>query len=241
MKHTAVSRLMTPADQVVTVLADAPFSAVAELLDRHHIGAVPVVHSDGRVLGVVSESDLVRKESACAVDPPGFGQRLLPGRARRKAEAEIAATTTRELMTSPALTIGPEAAVPAAARRMTEQHVRQLVVTDARGVLKGVVSRSDLLAAFVRADAEIRREVAEDIIRGVFWIDPATLRILVDDGVVLLGGRVETRGLARLIAEMVGRADGVAAVVDDLEYDRDGPRDRPPNAGQYELLDRPGS
>ncbi|MEY9928061.1 CBS domain-containing protein [Catenulispora sp. GP43] len=236
MNHTAVSRLMTPADQVVTVPADAPFTTVSELLERHHVGAVPVVNGGGRVLGVVSGSDLLRKESACAAEPHGFGRRLLAGRARRRAEAEIAATTTQELMTAPALTIGPEAAAPAAARRMAEQRVKQLVVTDARGVLKGVVSRSDLLAVFVRPDAEIRREVAEDIIRGVFWIDPADLNILVDDGVVLLGGRVETRGLARLIGEVVGRADGVAAVVDDLEYDRDGARDRPPGPGPYELL-----
>lgn len=240
MKPTTVSHLMTPAKHVVSVPPDAPFKTVAELLDRHRIGAVPVIDGDGRVLGVVSETDLLAREAVSAGGPDGFGHRLLAGRTERKAEAKAAGTIARELMTAPAVTIGPEATVPEAARRMSEQYVKQLVVTDSRGFLKGMVSRSDLLSVFVRPDAEIRQEVAEDIVRGVFWIDPATLRIIVDDGIVLLGGRVETRGLARLIGEVVGRADGVVAVVDNLEYDRDDARDRPPNAGPYELLDRRG-
>ena len=123
---------------------------------------------------------------------------------------------------------------------MAGQRVKRLIVTDPRGFLKGVISRSDLLSVFVRPDAEIQREVAEDIVLGVFWIDPATVRVVVDDGVVLLSGHVETRGLARLMGEVVARTDGVVSVVDDLECDRDDARDRPPNGGQYELLDRRG-
>ena len=112
MKHTTVSRLMAPAEHVVSVSADTPCQAVAELLDRHRVGAVPVLDGDGRVLGVVSETDLLPPPSESAGEPRGLGRRLRAGRAERKAEAKAAETPARELMTAPAVTIGPEATVP---------------------------------------------------------------------------------------------------------------------------------
>jgi hypothetical protein len=60
---------------------------------------------------------------------------------------------------------------------MSERHVKHLIVTDSEGCLEGIVSRGDLLAVFVRPDAEILREISQDVVLGVFWIDPATLRI----------------------------------------------------------------
>ncbi|MBR7826946.1 BON domain-containing protein [Actinospica sp. MGRD01-02] len=104
---------------------------------------------------------------------------------------------------------------------MLKQHVKRLVVTDPDGRLEGVVSRKDVLKVFARSDEEIRREVAEDVIRGMFWIDPAAVRVRVEDGVVHLHGRVPTRGQAGLISGVVARTDGVVAVAGELGFDYD--------------------
>jgi CBS domain-containing protein len=236
MKHRSIDHLMTPTRHVVSVLADTPYKTVAELLDRHRIGAVPVIDGDRRVLGVVSETDLLVKESAAA-ESHVSGQHLFAGPAERRAEAKAAGTTAGELMTAPAVTICPQATVAEAARRMSERHVKHLIVTDSEGRLEGIISRGDLLAVFVRPDAEILREISQDVVLGVFWIDPATLYITVDDGIVHLAGQVETLGLAWRIGEVVGRADGVVSVVNDLEYDRDDTKDRPPHSGPYGLFE----
>lgn len=233
MKHRKVSSVMTPADRVLSVAPDAGYKEIAEVLRGRRISAVPVLGDGSRVLGVVSDADLLAKESRLEGGP----HVLVPGRGERRERAKAAGDTARELMTSPAVTIRPDEDVVRAARVMESRHVKRLVVTDGDGVLAGVVSRRDILGVFTRSDADIRRDIEQDVILGMLWMDPATVDVQVDEGVAHLRGRVETRSLAEIAGHVVRRTDGVVDVVNELEYERDDSGTKPPSAGPYGIFE----
>lgn len=188
MKHLNVGDLMT--DPVISVVPATRFREVAKLLAEHDISGVPVVDEDDRVLGVVSESDLLARHSL----------------------------TARELMTTPAVTVRAQETVADAARRMVRGGVERLPVVDERERLVGIVTRRDLLCVFLRPDAEIRRRIQEEILAEV--VDPpgdaGDVDVHVLDGVVTLGGRVRLRSQAVTLRQLAERMDGVVAVVDQL-------------------------
>ncbi len=136
------------------------------------------------------------------------------GRARRSNatdERKAGAITVRRDDVS-VVTISPYASVAEAARRMTELGIRRLpVVKD--GVLVGIVSRTDLVRAFVRSDEEIRREIREDVLRGAFCLEaPEAIGVEVDRGEVRLTGRLESPLDVELLPRLVARVPGVVAV-----------------------------
>jgi len=214
MKPT-VADVMTR--EVVTVDALAPFKEVVRLMQEHEVSALPVVDADGVVLGIVSEGDLILKED------PGLegGVRLFEGRHRATDRAKAAGKLAHELMTVPVISVTPEAPLGEAARRMHRKEVKRLPVVDADGRLVGIVSRADLLRVFLREDAEVAREIREDVIRRTLWIDPATIQIVVRDGVVTMKGQVERRSLLPVVERLVASVEGVVAVNDRLSYASD--------------------
>jgi CBS domain-containing protein len=208
---------MTPVERVVSVQVGATYKEVAGLLDEHRISAVPVLDESSRVLGVVSEADLLAKESVVEEEPAP----RIAGTRAQAVRAKAAATTAGELMTSPAVLIGPDEDVAHAARLMRDRRVKRLPVADPEGRLLGIVSRSDVLSVFLRSDADIREEVAEDIVRGILWVDPSSLAIEVHEGVVTLAGQMSTKSFVELIGALARRADGVVDVVNNLTYEFD--------------------
>ena len=126
-----------------------------------------------------------------------------------------------QLMTTPVLSVGPDATSGEAARRMHRGRVKRLPVVDADGHLVGIVSRADLLRVFLREDAEIAREIREDVIRRTLWIDPDTIQIVVREGVVTIRGQVERRSLLAILDRLVASIPGVIAVNDRLSYAAD--------------------
>lgn len=216
MDHRKISSVMTPAERVVTVPVDAPFKEIAEALAGHRVGAVPVVDAEQRVVGVVSEGDLLAKEARLETAPEdGLGLLFQHGEERREMH-KAAATTALDLMTTPPVTIGAHQDVVEAARLMADEHVKRLFVTDSEGRLRGVVSRHDVLKVFTRADEDIRRDIVEDVLHGMFRLDPGEMDVRVEDGVVTLRGSVATEDRAELIRGTVRRTDGVVAVVDEI-------------------------
>jgi CBS domain-containing protein len=203
-----VKDVMTAA--VVTVDADTALKDAAHLFVEHHITGVPVVDASGEVVGVLSEADIVAKEAkqrhhkrsalAWLLDPvdPWLDDRA-------------GARTVREAMSSPALTIGPNAEVSEAAARMVEDGVNRLPVIE-DGTLIGIVTRADLVRAFTRPDDEIHREIVHDVVERVFWLDPAEVVVVVNHGAVVLSGRVETESDVKLLPELVQRVPGVVSV-----------------------------
>ncbi|NUR30620.1 MAG: CBS domain-containing protein [Catenulispora sp.] len=226
MRHRKVSSIMTPAAELVAVQADAPYKQIAALLAEHRISAVPVLDSEDRVVGVVSEADLLAKQSA--MEPRR--QPLLAGRRERQVSATKAdATRADGLMTAPPVTVGLNEDVVHAARLMEKHHVKRLPVVDGAGRAAGIVSRRDILRLFLQSDVDIRQEVSQDVILGALWVDPTDLEIEVADGVVCLHGEVETRSLAELIGRLARHTDGVVDVDNRLTFARDDSDDKIPS------------
>lgn len=212
--RSLVKDLMTT--PVVTVEPTTPFKEIVARLAEHRLSAMPVVDDVGRVLGVVSEADLLLKEEFPQPDQdiPLFWTR------RRRLEREKAtATVARDLMTVAVVSIAPEATAPEAARRMHTAGVKRLPVVDRGGRLVGIVSRGDLLKVFDRSDAAIRREIIEDVIVGEFMMAPNRFFLHVTDGVVVLQGRVERRSLVPYLVRSVQGVEGVVRVENRLTSD----------------------
>lgn len=204
--------------EVVTVNEHASFKDVAMLIAERRVSAVPVLDREGRVLGVVSEADLVLKEEYPEGPPEG---RMFQGRRRRRAQAKAAGNTAAELMTAPAVTIGPDASVAEAARLLHRHGIKRLPVVDPAGPLLGIVSRADLLKVFLRSDADIAREIRQQVLMRAMWMNPGTVAIDVCDGVVTLTGQLERRSLIPITVSLVRGLDGVVDVVDRLTFELD--------------------
>jgi CBS domain-containing protein len=200
---------------VFTVGEQAPFKEIVGTLARHRISAVPVVDADYRVVGIVSESDLLAKVVAGGDPKPrlkfGHGSR---SDTRRKSHAE----TARELMSAPVVTISADSSIVHAARVAALEHVRRLPVVDASDTLLGIVTRSDLLAIFRRDDEEIRRHVADDLIGRQFCRHLSGVEVTVRQGIVTLTGQVERRMLIGPLVDAVRQTAGVVSVHDDIAY-----------------------
>jgi CBS domain-containing protein len=117
----------------------------------------------------------------------------LSGRARRD-RAKARARTAGQLMTSPAITIHPDAPLSAAARLMNAHHIRRLPVVNAAGDLAGVVSRRDLMKVFLRPDEEITAEVSGVLVQ-ILPEDAGQVTAGVSDGVVTLDGALDDQDL----------------------------------------------
>ena len=147
---TAVRDVMT--SRVVWVTKDAPYKELAARLRENRVSAFPVLDDEGKVIGVVSEADLLAKE---ALDGGYDGMPgMITGLLRRKEQGKARGITAADLMTHPAVTISPDAAVENAARLMYESKISRLPVVDADGHLTGIISRADVLSVFDRSDEE---------------------------------------------------------------------------------------
>ena len=203
-------------DEVVAVRRDASFKEMAARLRQYRVSAFPVIDENRRVIGVVSEADLLAKE-ALAGDHAGIPAAItgiLHHKERQKAEG----LTAGDLMTHPAVTVRPEDTVEHAARLMYALQVKRLPVVDAGGCLVGIVSRADLLAVFDRADEEIHAEIVNDVILREFLVDPALFTVTVADGVVTIKGAPETAELGHNLVTKIRHVQGVVAVHDELAY-----------------------
>lgn len=216
-----VQDLMTRS--VLTVRSSTALKDAAALLTEHRISGLPVVDGERRVLGVLSEGDILFKESGTP-EKQGMIDRMLAVPATGL-ELKLAAKTAGEAMSAPALTIGPRRPVTEAATLMIEEGVNRLPVIDDEERLIGIITRADLVRAFVRSDAEVEQEIREDVIRRTLWIEPDTIQVEVEGGEVRLSGEVETKGDAELIPTFVQRVPGVVGVLSKLRWrEEDGHR-----------------
>jgi CBS domain-containing protein len=202
---------------VVTVAQSTMLKTVAETLASHRISGVPVVE-DVRVRGVVSEADILEKQAEAG--PRGLARLL----GRKRSDAKRAARTAGEAMTSPAITVNPQRDVAAAARLMVERGINRLPVVTPEGTLVGIVTRADIVRAFVRSDEEIERELRENVAVKTLWIDPRKLEISVDEGEVTLAGEVDVRADAELFEYFARRVPGVVSVRSELRWRVDKPK-----------------
>ena len=184
---------------VTTVPVDAKLRDVAELLGRERISGAPVLDRRGRLVRVVSETDLVEAS---------IGSRL---RRHGGTTVGVGAQRVKDVMSRPAVVVEPDRHVAHAATVMTMRRINRLPVVES-GRLVGIVTRADLVRAFLRDDDAIREEIWSDVVlRGVF-VNPRLLALAVADGEVTITGSVETRGKAERLVDYIERVPGVTAV-----------------------------
>jgi CBS domain-containing protein len=201
--------------EVVAVRKDASFKEMAARLRQFRVSAFPVIDENRRVVGVVSEADLLAKEALAGEHGiPGAVAEIFHHKDFKKAEG----LTAGDLMTHRPVTVRPEDTVEHAARLMYTLQVKRLPVVDAGGYLVGIVSRADLLTVFDRTDEEIHSEIVNDIILREFLIDPAVFMVTVTDGVVTIKGNPETNDLGHNLMNRIRHVQGVVAVRDELAY-----------------------
>ncbi|MER6085461.1 CBS domain-containing protein [Streptomyces sp. NPDC001833] len=221
MKPTKVGAVMVT--DVVTAGYGTPFKELVRLLEEHRISGLPVVDEDGKVIGVVSGTDLMLHQTR----DPEHDHTHGVGRGARRAAVRSSATTAGGVMSAPAVTVRSDATVTEAARLMAGHRVERLPVVDVEGRLVGIVTRGDLLSVFLRSDDEIVREVRQEVLGNTLWLAPHTVEVAARDGVVTLTGRLERRSEIPVAVGMTRRLDGVVDVVDRLSYRFDDKHLRP--------------
>ena len=200
---------------VRTIAPEASLKDAARQLVEHRISGMPVRDARGRVVGVISEGDILYKERG-RTEPRGPLARFLDGSATA-AERKRAARTVRDAMSAPVVTITETSQAAAAARSMVEAGVNRLPVLDWDGSLVGIVTRADLVRAFIRSDEQIASEIREDVLHRVLWIEPGRIEIAVRDGEVTLGGELETSADVAVLERLVEKVPGVVAVRSDVK------------------------
>ncbi len=208
---TTVGDVMTR--RVVALREDADYKDIATALRHYRVSACPVVDDDGRVIGVVSEADLLYKQT-----DPEMPTGLIRLNWRLHEQTKATAVTAGELMTAPAIVIDPDASIRTAARTMQDQRVKRLPVTDPDGYLVGIVTRSDVLTVFERPDTDIFDHVVKVIIDEEFGLDPDTFDVTVSSGVVTISGNIDRRDVALPLLARIRHAEAVVGVRDRLSY-----------------------
>ncbi|HEX6497470.1 MAG TPA: CBS domain-containing protein [Micromonosporaceae bacterium] len=216
MLHRRISDVMTA--DVAALREDTPYRDIVELFTGRGVSGAPVLDENGRVVGVVSAVDLLRKiEYAGGLSTA----QILESAERQQARAKAVAATARQVMTAPAYTISPDATVGAAARMMDSLGVKRLPVVDDQRRLRGIVTRTDLLRVFLHADDLIAGEVRREVFDRVLGLDPARVAVAVAGGVVTLSGTLPRRRDVEIAVRLTRAVDGVVEVVDRLGYEGD--------------------
>ncbi|MER5207982.1 CBS domain-containing protein [Streptomyces sp. NPDC002825] len=189
MKHPrTVDDVMTHA--VVSARLDAPVKEIVRSMQRWGVSAVPVLSAEGRVVGVVSEADMLGK---------------VPGEGRDGGVP----VTAGSLMSAPAVTVPRDATIAGAARLMGRGHLKRLPVVDEDGRPVGVVSRGDLLKVYLRADAEVAEDVRHELLTHLIAEGDAALTVRVADGAVTLSGRLPESVTVDLALRLARAVPGV--------------------------------
>lgn len=195
MHDQTVETVMTT--NVLSVHPSTPVVGVSALLIHHKISAVPVLDTDGRPLGVVSEEDIL----AAAAHPAPV-------------------TTAANLMNRPALTIHPTEPISGAVRTLRQEGIRRLLVVDRDGILVGVVARRDLLTPFTRPDTDIQHDIESRL--AAYRADTLNfppVSVHVTNGESTLDGAVLLRSTAELVHHLAATVPGVVAMHNNLTYE----------------------
>ena len=207
--NATVRSVMTK--RVIALKGNADFKEIAAVLSQYRVSACPVISDTGKVVGVVSEADLLYKLADANPQSGPIKLRWTLGE-----ESKVTAVTAGQLMTSPAVTISPGVSVDEAARVMQNRRVKRLPVVGQGGKLIGIVSRADVLSIYARPDEEIRDEVVDVIIAGEFALDPDSFKVSVQSGIVTLTGPVERADIGLQLVARIRHAGGVVATRDRL-------------------------
>lgn len=215
MTNWTVNDVMTT--EVVSVDETMSYRNIVDLLMERNVSAVPVIDKFQRVVGMVSEADLL-----CKIEYAGDEQpRMFESRRHRGERAKATSRTAADLMTAPAIVALSGTSIGAAARKMDRENVKRLPVTDNLGRLIGIVTRGDLLKVHLRSDEEILADIETGILRAYLVDEASTVTATVDGGLVTLTGTVDRWSSADLANRMIRQLPGVVDVTSNVGFNYD--------------------
>ncbi|MBW6392504.1 MULTISPECIES: CBS domain-containing protein [Halomonadaceae] len=216
--------VMTP--NVITVPPDADVREIARLLLENNISAVPVVDAEDKVLGIVSEGDLMRRvENGSEAPKSWWLKTFFTGGNSASEYVKTHARKAHEIMTRDLITIGEDEPLHRVAKLLEKHHIKRVpVVRD--GKLVGIVSRANLLRGFsaTAPDAETPvtsddRQIRDAILKEVdentgVWVD--RINVIVTEGVVQIWGLVESQEEKMAVQVAAENTPGVKTVENNL-------------------------
>ncbi|MBL6458125.1 CBS domain-containing protein [Belnapia sp. T6] len=209
---------------VVTVPPETPVVAIARLLAERGISAVPVLDHDGRLRGIVTEADLIRRLAGAEDRPAGWLRRLFADAATEAERyARTHGATASDVMTEQLVTVTPGTTATHVAHLLEEMGIRRVLVVE-DGKLRGLVSRADLLRALVAppepahglSDGRIRAAVLAQM-RKQPWADTFSTMVEVQGGTVTFHGFVRSEAARRALRVLAENIPGVTKVVDETQ------------------------
>lgn len=204
---------------VITVRPDTTVKDIAAVMLAHHVSGLPVITPEGELTGIVTEADLLYKESERHRDGNRFWLGLSPFGRRLETMRKAAGITAADVMSTPVVTVQEDMSLHEVAALMVRRKINRVPVLRS-GRLAGIISRADILRAFVRPDEEIARAVREALQREL-WLNVALLKVDVKDGIVRIGGEVDRRSEKEFAERWVAAIDGVLGVESALTYRSD--------------------
>ena len=211
---------------VITVGPDATVQDVAEILIRNRISAVPVLSQQGKILGIVSEGDLLRRVESGTQRARSWWLELLTSKFTLRDEyMKSHSRKVTDVMTSDVLTVSPDTRLGDVASVLEKNGIKRVpVVTD--GKLVGIVSRANLVQAIASIGNTIKTQDAvsgaalrEKVIRQLDSVSlawPVLVNVIVNDGNIELWGIVESESEKRAARVAAETTPGVGAVIDHL-------------------------
>ena len=210
---------------VFTITPDTPIVEVANLLLSQRISAVPVVDGEGRVVGIVSEADLIHRSEIGTEPHHAWWHGFFAGRDQQAAEyMKVHGVQARHVMTREVATAIEETPLAHIVDMFDRFRVNSMPIVRA-GHLVGIVSRADVLRPFAalkghslgagKSDAQIRAEL-EQILRGAAWTSGRSMDVGVDGGIVRMTGIVDTEAERDALVAAAEGIDGVKSVRADL-------------------------
>jgi CBS-domain-containing membrane protein len=198
---------------VVTVTPEMSFRDVVKVLRRRRVSGLPVVNDAGKLVGIVSEADLLNK-----VEKRSREAYVLESRWQRLDRARAEALDVASVMSTDVITVQPDCPISLAAREMHTRGFKRLPVVDKDGSLVGIVSRGDLLTVFLRPDREVRADVRRFLKLAEIKYRGRNLRAQVSQGVVDLEGSFDERSRCDATIRAITATEGVIGVRSSLTF-----------------------
>jgi len=210
---------------LVSVAPDAPILQAIARMISHQVSGMPVIDPDGRLVGIVTEGDFLRRAETHTEAPRRRWLELLLGPGSRAEEyARAHGRTVQDVMSPKVITVREQTPLSEVVRLMEEHGVKRIPVVDGTRVV-GIVSRADLMFALSdyltkskkesTSDASIFRKIVSEM-RKQTWCPLHSLRVVVRDGVVALSGTIFDERARRALRVLVENVEGVKRIHDHL-------------------------
>lgn len=213
MLHTVSAVMSTP---VVTVSPETSFKECVRILRRKRVSGLPVVDGKGRLVGIVSEGDLLNK-----VEKRDADAYVLESKRHRLDRARASALDVGSAMSTDVVAVGPDFPIALAAREMHTRGFKRLPVVDSNGKVVGIVSRGDLLTVFLRTERDVRADVRSLLAQLETEHGGRGLRAKVANGIVELEGSFPQRSRCDAAVRAVTMIDGVVGVRSNMTHEFD--------------------